>query len=56
MKCISKAATAVMDTLTHGLSLGDHRKIDNCEDAFMPVCVQNIAQTELGPLYSVAHY
>ena len=56
MKCIGKAATAVMDTLTQGLNLGDHRKIDNCEGAFMPVCVQHIAQTELGPLFSVAHY
>ena len=56
MKCISKAAAAVMDTLTQGLNLGDHRKIDNCEGAFMPVCVQHMAQTELGPLFSIAHY
>jgi hypothetical protein len=56
MKCLSKAASAVMDTLTQGLNLGDHRKIDNCEGAFMPVCVQHMAQTELGPLFSIAHY
>lgn len=56
MKCLSKAASAVMDRLTHGLSLGDHSKIDHSGGTFMPVCVENIGQTELGPLYSVAHY
>lgn len=56
MKCIGKAAAAVLDTLTHGLDVGDHRKIDNCGGAFMAVCVQHIVQTELGPLFSIAHY
>ena len=56
MRCLNKAASAVMDRLTHGLNLGDHRKIENSGGAFMPVCVENIAQTELGALLSVAHY
>ena len=56
MKSLSKAAAAVMEILTRGLKLGDHRKIDNSEGAFMPVCVENIGQTELGPLFTIAHY
>ena len=56
MKCLNKAASVVMDRLSDGLNLGDHIKIENSGGAFIPVCVQNIAQTELGALLSVAHY
>jgi len=32
------------------------RKIDNCDTAFMPVHVEQVERTPLGPVYSVAHY
>jgi hypothetical protein len=35
LRKLSAQATAVMDTLTAGMSITDHKKIDNAEGTFM---------------------
>jgi hypothetical protein len=57
MKAINKTATKIMDKLTANLNeAGAARKIDNTEGTFMPVCVERLMDSDLGPVFSVAHY
>jgi hypothetical protein len=53
---LSAQATAVMDTLTAGMTVSDHKKIDNAEGTFMALHVECIAECNLGPIFSLAHY
>ena len=53
---LSPQATEVMDTLTAGMSVSDHRKIDNAEGTFMALHVECIGECNLGPIFSLAHY
>jgi len=53
---LSAQATAVMDTLTAGMSVSDHKKIDNAEGTFMALNVECIGECNLGPIFSLAHY
>jgi hypothetical protein len=53
---LSPQATAVMDTLTAGMSVSDHTKIDNAEGTFMALHVECIGKCNLGRVYSLAHY
>ena len=53
---LSPQGTAVMDTLTAGMSVSDHKKIDNAEGTFMALHVECIGQCNLGPLFSLTHY
>lgn len=56
MKKVSDAAKKVLDALTSGLdSENTHRKMDNSK-AFMPVSVNFLGKTELGPIFAVSHY
>ena len=45
-----------MDTLTAGMSVSDHKKLDNAEGTFMPVHVECIGECNLGRIFSLAHY
>jgi len=45
-----------MDTLTAGMSVSDHKKIDNAEGTFMALHVECIGRCNLGPIFSLAHY
>jgi len=53
---LSAQATAVMDTLTAGMSVGDHKNIDNAEGTFMALHVECFGECNLGPIFSLAHY
>jgi hypothetical protein len=53
---LSPQATAVMDRLTAGMSVSDHKKIDNAEDVFMALHVECIGECNLGHIFSLAHY
>ena len=53
---VSPQATAVMDTLTAGMTLSDHKKIDNAEGTFMALHVECIGECNLGHIFSLAHY
>jgi hypothetical protein len=53
---LSPHAETVMDTLTEGMSLSDHKKIDNAEGTFMALHVECIGECNLGPIFSLAHY
>ena len=53
---LSPQATAVMDTLTAGMSITDHKKIDNAEGTFMALHVECIGECNLGHIFSLAHY
>ena len=55
LKFLPRTAAAVLDELTDGLGVGKSRKVDR-GTGFMPVCVECLQQTGLGPLFSVAHY
>lgn len=56
MKKVSDAARKVLDILTNGLdSENTHRKIAN-STSFMPVSVNFLGDTEMGPIFSVTHY
>ena len=56
MNAINQKAAAILNQLTQDLNtLGDHRRWEN-SPAFMAVCVEYINDTDLGPVYSVAHY
>ena len=57
MKCLNERAEAVFRKLIEGLAKpGDHKKVDNANGSFMPVSVEIIGRSGLGPLVSVAHY
>jgi hypothetical protein len=53
---ISSQGEAVMDTLTEGMTVSDHKKIDNAEGTFMALHVECIGECNLGPIFSLAHY
>jgi len=53
---LSPQGEAVMDTLTAGMSVSDHEKIDNAEGTFMALHVKGIGECNLGPIFSLAHY
>lgn len=55
MITVCKFASAVLDELTANLGVGDSRKFDR-GIGFMPVHVECLQQTSLGPLFSIAHY
>ncbi len=56
MHHLSKKSTAIIHQLIHGLdTLGAHRKIAT-SNTFLPVSVECIAKTELGLVFSIAHY
>lgn len=52
---VSAHAAAVLDELTGDLAVGHSRKLDRGA-GFMPVHVECLQETSLGPLFSVAHY
>lgn len=52
---VSRKAAAILDELTSGLDVGDSRKVDRGL-GFMPVHVECLHHSGLGPLFSVAHY
>ena len=45
-----------MDTLTAGMSVSDHKKIDNTQGTFMALHVECIGECNLGPIFPLAHY
>jgi len=53
---ISPQAEAVMNTLTAGMTVSDHKKIDNAEGTFMALHVECIGECNLGHIFSLAHY
>lgn len=56
MNAINQKAAAILNHLTQDLNtLGDHRRWEN-SPSFMAVCVEYINDTDLGPVFSVAHY
>jgi hypothetical protein len=55
LRTISGRAADVLEALTEGLDVGDSRKIDRGL-GFMPVHVECLHRSGLGPLFSVAHY
>jgi len=56
MNAINQKAAATLNRLTQDLNtLGDHCRWEN-SPAFMAVCVEYINDTDLGPIFSVAHY
>lgn len=55
MKPINKQAQKIFDRLTAGLGVFASRKIENSE-SFMPVSVQHLQDTDLGPIFSISHY
>ena len=58
MKAISQRAKKVMDVLTEGVDIeaSDSKKIDNTKGTFMTVHVECVGNSNLGVIYSVAHY
>ena len=58
MKAINQQAKKVMDVLTEGVDIeaDDSKKVDNTKGAFMTVHVECVGTSNLGPLYSIAHY
>ena len=53
---VSPQATAVMDTLTAGMSVSDHKKLNHAEGTFMALHVECIGKCNLGHVFSLAHY
>jgi hypothetical protein len=53
---LSPQGEAVMDTLTAGLTVSDHTKLDNAEGVFMALHVECIGRCNLGHIFSLAHY
>ncbi len=45
-----------MNTLTAGMTVSDHKKLDNAEGTFMALHVECIGRCNLGPIVSLAHY
>ena len=57
MHPINEMATAIMNKLIEGLNEeNSHKRIDNRPGCYMAAVVEQIGQTNSGPLYSVAHY
>ena len=58
MKAINKQAKKVMDLLIEGVDIeaSDSKKIDNTKGTFMTVHVECVGNSNLGMIYSVAHY
>jgi hypothetical protein len=52
MKTTNKKAAAILDILTHGLDIGEGRKVDNTEGAFMAVSVNRLSEN----VFAVSHY
>ncbi len=52
---LNKTATAVFVQLTAGVGYEHPKKLDNSK-GFMPVTVEQVGQTEYGPIFSVTHY
>lgn len=56
MKSVDSAARKTLDALTEWVfEVGDHRKIDNTEGAYMAVRVECIGRVGEGTLISIAH-
>jgi hypothetical protein len=56
MKAINQNATTILNRLTQDLkTIGDNQRFEESA-AFMAVCVEYINETDLGPVFSVAHY
>ena len=53
---LSPQAEAVMDTLTAGMTVSDHKKLNNAEGTFMALHVECIGRCNLGHIFSLAHY
>ena len=53
---LSPQAETVMDTLTEGMTVSDHKKLDNAEGTFMALHVECIGECNLGHIFSLAHY
>jgi hypothetical protein len=53
---LSAQATAVMNTLTAGMSVSDHKKLNHAEGTFMALHVECIGKCNLSPIFSLAHY
>ena len=58
IKPLGNRALPVFRAITDGIAkVGDHRKIDETDGAFMPVCVEGVGTTPQGGLIvSIAHY
>lgn len=59
MKPLNKQTTDVFHRLIEDLTrIGDHRKIDNCHGAFMPVSVEVVGRHEnpVAHIVAVTHY
>lgn len=56
MKTMNKTATRIFRTLIDGLAVGEARKIDNTDGAFMAVSIDCLAEHADGSkLFAVAH-
>lgn len=55
MVTVAAHAAVVLDELTRDLAVGESRKIDRGA-GFMPVVVEHLEKSNLGSLFSVAHY
>jgi Domain of unknown function (DUF6908) len=54
---INKTAKGIMDKLTDGLNEpGDSKEVDNANGTFMSAHIENIGNTGMGSMFSVAHY
>jgi hypothetical protein len=57
LRAVSLGARRVLEMLVAGLNEpGAHRRFDSARGAFMPVFVERVGETPLGPVFSVAHY
>ena len=57
LRSINSHAVRVLKSLVNGLNnIGDAKKIDNSNGAYMPVCVEIINKVPAGKIVSVAHY
>lgn len=58
MKAINQRAKKVMDHLIEGVDIDadDSKKIDNTKGVFMVVHIECVGNSNLGVIYSVAHY
>lgn len=55
LKPVTKASQRVLEQLVADLDVGDSRRIDRGL-GFMPVHIECLHRTDLGPLFSIAHY
>ena len=64
MKSINKKALRIFSKLVEGIDKpGDHKRVDNCDSAFMPVVIECVGIPDFGDamrpgvrLISIAHY